>query len=62
MPEPDVRLLSFPHRGSTYFSVMTSWKKRDIEVTLSPTGRSVHVFVDGEKYTPTWKESLTDED
>jgi|DEB0MinimDraft_6_1074348.scaffolds.fasta_scaffold02773_7 hypothetical protein len=49
---PDVRLFSFTHRGGTYHQTVID-VGRKVEVTTSPTGRSVHVWVDGVKWEPT---------
>jgi hypothetical protein len=44
---------AFEHRGGTYHQLNIQSEGRKIEVTVSPTGRSVRVFVDGvEARTP----------
>ncbi len=41
--------------GGVYEQVEASWRSgarpRKAEITVSPTGRSVHVYVDGEKWS-----------
>lgn len=49
---PHVRVLSFTHRGGIYHSTVIDVAQRKIEVTTSPTGRSVHVWIDGVKWGP----------
>lgn len=53
----EVRHLTFgPFRGGIYSIVIMKWmsgeKRRRAEVTVSPTGRSVMVYVDGKQWHP----------
>ena len=52
MIDPHVRLFSFTLRGGVYHSIEVDVGQRRIEVTTSPTGRSIHVWVDRVKWGP----------
>ena len=45
----NVRRFPFFHQGRLYEILKIKAGKREVEITVSPTGRSVQVFVDGEK-------------
>lgn len=45
-----------PYKGGIYNLAFVRWvsgrRNRKVEITVSPTGRSVQVYVDGERWTP----------
>ena len=45
----DISHFTFGHRNRLYENLKIKAGKREVEITVSPTGRSVQVFVDGEK-------------
>ena len=48
--DPEVRLVSFVHRDKVYYNVKINHNGHEVEVTLSPTGSSTHVFVDNKQW------------
>lgn len=50
--EPFVRMLRFVHRGGMYHAVKIDSPHHRVEVTVSPTGRSVQVYMDGKRMVP----------
>lgn len=46
---PDVRRYSFKHRRRTYHVTYVETPFHKVEITTSPSGRSVQVFFDGQK-------------
>jgi hypothetical protein len=46
------RWLRWPLRGRWYRTLKLDWNDREIEITWSSTGRSVHVYVDGVQWGP----------
>ena len=52
MSDPmDVRHFTFRHRGGVYHTAVVEAGGHKIEVTCSPTGRSVHLHVNGDCLT-----------
>ena len=49
MSDLHVEHWGFKHRGKRYDVVKVRGKNREIEVTVSPTGRSVRVYLDGKR-------------
>ena len=45
----DVHTLTFPYRGGEYACVKVTAGAHEIEVTVSPTGRSVQLWANGRK-------------
>ena len=51
--EVDVRHFTWgPHKGGFYNNVKIDGPHHRVEVNVSPTGRSVTVYVDGKKWGP----------
>lgn len=58
MMQPEVTTIAYPWRGKTAYAVKVHTPHHEVEVGVSPEGRSVRVFVDGKPFVA----ALTGED